>query len=463
MAKRLIDLLIFLIVVAAIGVGAYFGYTTFLADDETTDNGSPSGAAQVTGANLELPRLTQTQFLSLLIAPEDLPDPFRQTANAEPFVPESLDVTARDLATTVSADASIRFSRMVDAYNWQPDYAIEFDTCTPGQDITLIGVEVSQFDTAAAARTFIDDPEVRGFFQALGYTITPADHVHGWYLTSIVPIEPEEGGCFGPEWHTGLFFEYWGMLFLTTVKVDGDASPDIAHALSQDLAVRLIQKVDQLDVMTGINIPPTPEPAGMAFDQLITADVNAATLQFMIPSASRWGFYSSYDPDPDEAFSFTLVELIDFYRAAGTPATAQLANEIDRAGRRMGLIAREVRAFKPDPPCPADEPARIDVTVSLFERPAGAQAYMQDAGIQAAWRGTGLFNTFTTIGDAVYAYGTVDHACGAMQTVQKTVSFERVMYTIALTLPATTPQDDAVALVDALAYLAVFNAYIHGM
>ncbi|MCD4685529.1 MAG: hypothetical protein K8S97_06300, partial [Anaerolineae bacterium] len=394
MAKRLLDLLIVLIVLAAIGVGGYFGYTTFIADDESSDdNASTSGTAQITDSTLELPRLTQTQFLSLLLAPEDLPAPYSQAQNVEPFIPEDLSVTERELATEIGADASLRFSTIRSTYNWQPDYAIEFSTCTLGQDVAAIGVEISQLASSADARAFIDDPLVRGFFQAIGYTLTEADAVHGWYLT---PTTPFEGDCFAQgEWNTGIFFEYWGMLFLTSVKVSADASPDLGHAISLDLTQQLMQGVEALDVMTGINIPPTPVPPGMTFEQLITADLDAVNLTFMIPSSARWTtLYNNYTSDPDESLSVTLAELIDFYRTAGTAAASQLAGEIDHTGRRMGLIAREVRVFKPDTDCPNDEPARIDVTVSLFERPTGAIAYMQDAGIQAAWRGTGLFNTF---------------------------------------------------------------------
>ncbi len=446
MGKRALDVLTGLVVLVAVGISSYLLYSRFGPTNTSSDTTAPTPARRA-GTD-ELPHLEAAQIAELLPDVEALPPALQDGATTRSYTHNlDDDQHTRDRAASALAE---RLATLRNTYEWHSATGVEFNTCASHADVGSIAVELSQLPSAQLARNFIDDPAVRGYYRAQGFVVSTVEDVHGWALTS---GEPKTGICYAQEYDVQLFFDHRGLLFRLQATANA-ADPAAARKALETLLPELVGRVDALDVFTQEPSPtPTPQPVARLLTDAVTLD----GLDLYLPSVRDWDLSASYFTTHDESRRFELNELVAFYRDLGITT---LADAIDRAGRRYGLIGQEVRVWKPDEDCPAaPNPVRLEVDLALFERPAGAEAYMQDPTVQAAWQSTGLLTEFENEMGTVYAFGQVGHACGTMQIVQKSIPFERLLLTLSVALPASLPRADAVAQVDAMLRTAVVTLY----
>ncbi len=458
--KRVLDLLIAVLFIAVLGVGGYFGYTQYIAkddnNDDTTTGSSTEQNATITEAGvLQLPLLRMEHLTAILPGVADLPPNLGGAAESE-AIRIDLNVDQRPFSLSDDRDASARFSEIRSAYSWTSAASVRFDTFTLNQGVSFVRAMVSQFPTTQQARDFIDDPLVQGYYKALGYTLQDAGDLHGWLLTSGTPVE---GTGYAEEHQALLFFDHLGLLVALQANTDADADPALGQQTLLALAPRVLENIRALDVLAGVTVPPTPTPQPLTVS-LLTAGIDEGDLDRLFSAPRDWNLNAFYVAADEENIRYSLLELIDFYASFNTPALNQLAAEIDRAGRRYGLIAQAIRVWRPESGCPADAPVRVEMDLALFERPAGADAYMRDPALQEAWRNTGVFTEFQDVGDGIFAFGSVNHACGPMQVVQKSATYERLLFTLSLTAPAGIDRQAVMDQVDAALRTTLNDLYM---
>jgi len=197
--KRLVDALIFLIVAAAAAVLVFFVLNRNKTADDSgpgvpSESAGPSSAPSVwPTAEAELARLNDDQLQGLLIRPDELPEAVQGSA------PSTARADMRlGLADMMKAwpEAASLFQQILDYYSWHTGAAIRFDACPLHRSVDMVQVEVYQLPSTSAARSLVDDPALRGFFTVLGVEPTPAENLHGWYLSS-VPMT--NGQCYPDE------------------------------------------------------------------------------------------------------------------------------------------------------------------------------------------------------------------------------------------------------------------------
>ncbi len=442
--KKLVDVFIVLIVLALIGGGAYFGYTEFLADTDDDDaDGGETASALLSDTGVELSRLSTDEVYAVLPAQSDLPEALSAATGGEPLV---IDLNTDQRAISLSEDpaARDRFVQIRNAYGWTSATSVTYNTCTLiGQNTAFVRALVSQMPTTQQGRALVNDARLQGYYKVLGYRLTPSETLHGWAITS---REPVAGNCYAQEYQTLMVFDHLGLVVVLQTNTSADAEPALGRATLEALAARIFANIEGLDALQTVSIPPTPIPEDRA-GALLTAQVRRETLGQLIGSTGDWDLNVFYNTNDDESMSLTLEELVAYYQEIGS---ATLAAAVDQAGRRYGLIAEEVRVWGPEVVCPQDAPARIEMDLLLFERPAGADAYLRDLSLQNAWRGTGLYSEFSLSEDGVYAFGSISNACGAMQIIQKSVTFERLLLHLSVVIPASVPREDATAQVDVM-------------
>lgn len=451
--KRLVDFLIVVLAGVILGGGIYFGYTVYIAEEDESSTQS-GAAARVSGETVELPRLSTAQLNAVLPSAADLPPDLSGATGGDPTRVD-LNTSQDVLSLSTFSAATSRFTQIRSTYSWVQATSATFNTCALNRDTAFVRAAVSQFPSSQQARAFIDDAFVRGYYRALQFQVTQANDLHGFYLSASAPVE---GDCYTAERQHLMFFEHLGLVTVLHVNTNASASPALGRSTLDAVAARVVSNIAALDALTDMTLPPTPTPSGAV--NLLTASTRPDDLSFLMPSTRDWDLVNIYSTVDEENQRLSLTELVDFYRAFNTPALNQLADTIDRAGRRYGLIAESIRVWTPDTACPPNEPVRIEVDLMLFERPAGAEIFMRDADVQAAWQGTGVFSEFQTSADGVYAFGTLNHACGAMQVVQKSASYERLLYTLSMTLPTTIDRQSAIEQIDAMLASSLSTLYL---
>lgn len=451
--KRLVDFLIVVLAGVVLGVGGYVAFTMYFNDDEPSSTRG-GASARVVGDSVELPRLSAAQLNAVLPGAADLPPDLSDATGGEPTRVD-LNTSQDVLSLSTFSAATSRFTQIRSTYSWAQATSATFNTCALNRDTAFVRALVSQFPNPQQARAFIDDAFVRGYYRALQFQVTQANDLHGFYLSASAPVE---GDCYAREQQHLMFFEHLGLVTVLHVNTNASASPALGRSTLDALALRVVSNIAALDALADVAIPPTPTPSGTF--NLLTANTRPDDLGFLMPSTRDWDLVNIYTTVDEENQRLSLAELVDFYRAFNTPALNQLADTIDRAGRRYGLIAENIRVWRPDTACPPNDPVRIEVDLMLFERPAGAEIFMRDADVQAAWQGTGVFSEFQTSADSVYAFGTLNHACGAMQVVQKSASYERLLYTLSMTLPVTVDRQSAIAQIDTMLANSLSTLYL---
>lgn len=462
--KRLLDLLIILVFLALIGAGGYVAYLRVpeVQDrvDELLNRSSPAeealpDAARVTEAGVELPRLRQADLAGLLPEAGDLPPGYGMVETTDPYVMD-LDVTQQQTQNSWPA-AATRLAQIRQNFGWDTGAGVLYNTCALNRDTSELRIEVSQLRSTQAARDFIDDPLVRGYFRALSFARSDLANVHGFYLIS---RGPAEGTCYAREWLHYLFFEQYGLLFALQTRTNAAAPITVGRTLLESLVAPLAARVRNLEALAEVTVPPTPVPV---IDPLnvLTRNVTLESLQLLLPTAGGLNLSVAYSPDLDEGARYDLPGLVAFYRSFNTDPLNALAQAIDVAGRRYGLIGQQIVVWKPSRECPSDGPNRVEVDLALFERAAGATAYLQDQNVQAARRGTGLFSEFVASGDAVYGYGNVSGGvCGPLLLVEKSQTYERLLFSISFTISAAMSRESATAIVDAMMEKTLIDLYM---
>lgn len=446
--KRLVDFLIVVLFLALVGVGGYFGYTEFLAEDDTEDaaDDGETASASVTDTGIELSRLSTDERYAVLPARSDLPAALSEASGGDPV---ALDLDADQSVLSLAEDPSAtgRFAQIRSTHGWTAATSITYNTCAlVGQDTAFVRAMVSQMLTTQQARALVNDALLQGYYQVLGYRLTPSEALHGWTITS---REPVSGKCYAQEYETMMIFDHLGLVIVLQTNTSAEADPALGRTTLEALAARIFANIESLDALQTVSIPPTPVPEDRA-SRLLTGAVTPNALSRLIGSTADWDLDVLYEQDDTLSRLLTLEELVAFYESFGQPAQLQLAEAIDRAGRRFGLIAEQIRVWEPQTACPPESPSRLEMDLLLFERPAGAEAYLRDLNLQNAWRGTGLYDEFNLSEEGVYAFGSATTGCGAMQTVQKSVTFERLLLHLSIVIPASIPREDAIAQVDAM-------------
>jgi hypothetical protein len=451
--KRLVDALIFLIVAAAAAVLVFF----VLNRNKTTDGNGPgvhSGSAGPSSApsgwptaEAELARLNDDQLQGLLTRPDELPGAIQGSSPSTARADMGLGLA--DMMKSWP-EAANRFQQILDYYSWHTGAAIRFDACPLHRSVDMVQVEVYQLPSTSAARTLVDDPALRGFFTVFGAEPAPAENLHGWYLSS-VPLS--NGECYADEFQDLLVFDYWGLIFVIEADTQSTADPGLARSIMEPLASPLIARVDALNQAA---FAPTPVPAEQV--RLMTETTSLADLGAYMPTLIEIGVTgSTHTLNQEFSHSYTLDEIVENYRGLNTG----LADAIAQAGRTYGLNGQEVRLWDTGNRCPSILGLSIEVDVALFERPAGAEAYMNDANLQQAWASTGLLTTFTPESDGILMLGQVPgHHCGPIRVVGKMVPFERLLITVVVNAYQDVEQQEVIDILRDTATFIVANLYM---
>jgi hypothetical protein len=449
--KRLVDALIFLIVAAAAAVLVFFVLNRNKTADEAgagvRSESAVSAPSDWPTAAAELARLTDDQLQGLLTRSDELPEAVKGSA------PSTARADMRlGLADMMKAwpEAANRFQQILDYYSWHTGAAIRFDACPLHRSVDMVQVEVYQLPSTSAARSLVDDPALHGFFTVLGAEPTPADNLHGWYLSS-VPMT--NGECYPDEFQNLLVFDYWGLIFVIEADTQSTADPGLARSLMEPLAVPLIARVDALNQAA---FTPTPIPAEQV--RLMTETTRLADLGAYMPTLTEIGVTgTTHTLNGQFSHSYTLDQIVENYRGLNTG----LADAIAQAGRTYGLNGQEVRLWDTGSACPSILGLSIEVDVALFERPAGAEAYMNDANLQQAWASTGLLTTFTPESDGILMLGQIPgHHCGPIRVVGKMVPFERLLITVVVNAYQDVEQQQVIDILKDTATFIVANLYM---
>ena len=248
-------------------------------------------------------------------------------------------------------------------------------------------------------------------------------------------------------------FDYWGLIFVIEADTQSTADPGLARSIMEPLAPPLIARANALSQTT---FPATPVPAEQV--RLMTETTSLSDLGAYMPSLAEIGVTgTTHTLNGQFSHSYTLDQIVENYRALNT----RLADAIAQAGRTYGLNGQEVRLWDTGSTCPNILGLSIEVDVALFERPAGAEAYMNDANLQQAWASTGLLTTFTPESDGILMLGQIPgHHCGPIRVVGKMVPFERLLITVVVNAYQEVEQQEVIGILKDTATYIVANLYM---
>jgi hypothetical protein len=435
---------------------------------------TPGGGGLViptsTPAGPSLPALSDDQLTAINLQPSEVPADFAANQDIKTFTTDDSVATLRQQGAAQAAD---ELQQIATTYGWQRSIGIAYTFCQPTIPISEIYSEVGQLSSPDAARQFIDDPQVQSFFSGIGFTITPADTVHGWWAK----LPAQQGACFPQEIEYDLDFEYWGVLLSISMTADANTDPALVQNLINQLAPVLVRHVDGLAStpfpptpipQVGPAIPateallPTPTPIALAPTQspilppttpvplplatqplLPTQAAPGATLSDLdqaMPTIQEIGLPTdTFSLDQALSGTFTLDQLVAQVQALGL---TQLASVMTQAGQRDGLIGEVIRVWDTGTACPGTVGLSVEVDVTLFQTAQGATNNLNDPTLQQAWIGTGIISTFSPSGDGLLAKGTLSHRCGTVQYFDKLVAHGRFVVAVsAIANPGAGDQD----------------------
>ena len=412
-----------------------------------------------TPAGPALPLLTDDQLTALNLQPSEVPADFAAHQEVKSYTSAETAAALRQQGATQAAD---QVEQIATTYGWQKSFSITYTSCQPSVPISEIYSEVAQLTSPDTARQFVDDPQVQGFFTSLGYTVTAADTVHGWWTQ----LPAQQGACFAQEIEYTLNFEYWGLLISLTMTADANTDPGLVHNLVSQLVPVMIGHADKLAAtpfpatpipQVGPVLVPTelaaptqvpilppvtqvPLPTQPVLPTQATGGATLADIEQVMPTIQEVGL-------PDTAFSldeplsgtFTLDQLVAQVQGLGM---AQLANAFSQAGQRDGVIGEVIRVWDTGTACPNTVGLSVEVDVMLFQTAQGAANNLKDQDLQNAWIATGIISNYSPSGDGILARGTLQHSCGTVQYFNKLVAHGRFVVAVsAIANPSANDQD----------------------
>lgn len=418
--KQLLNLV--LVVLLVIAGGLVYGILSLQSDGNSGGNfnNNAVGTVEMISAPdgaVTPPELSTTQLRTLLPESAELPPDF-QAATRE-VVLTSLENAVKEVAW---ANADTWVATIFEPYFKNIGVEATYTACS--QSVGEITVNIGQTPTVDAARQFVDDPAVLSYY-VMGMTEpTPFDNLHGWIATPDVEIGEDD--CYAETKVTISMFEYWGLRYIVNITRDAQAGPELSRSIISALIPVLIQRANTL--LGDDPLPPTPVPSGET--QLLTAATQLDELGGFMPAITDLGIPANiYTVNQDFSTTYTAVEYIEMYRGLN----ANLAAEIERAARNYGMVGQAVRLWDTGDRCPDILGISLEMDIMLFERPAGPVAYMNDTGIQQAWRNTGLLTEFTPQFNGVLMKGQIPgHHCGSIRVVGMMLPFERLLITFVL-------------------------------
>ena len=422
-------------------------------------------------AEPSFPALTEVQLQAINLQPADVPADFAANQDVKTFTAEGM-ISALQQAGASELAAS--FQQITTTYGWQFSVGITYTSCQPNVPVSEIYSEVGQFSSPTIGRGFFDDPQVQDFFAALGYSLTPAENVHGWRAT----LGPDTGACFAQETEYALFLEYWGLMLTVSMTADANTDPQLVWGLVDQLLPIVIAHAD---AQAAQPFPPTPTPGTVVLQPtplvpittpvlatpilitpapLVTPTSSAAaraTLQDLaeaMPTMEDLGMASPpWTPDQTLSGTYTLDQLLALFQTAGLN---DLAAATQNAGQRSGFIGQVSRLWSTGTAC--GDPALLDVEISvaLFNDTEGPALYMNDMGVQRAWLGTGLYSSIMphevgTVSGQLWIGSTTFHRCGGAMFRNIILPHGRFLVMVSLTASASANPDEVIGIAEDVA------------
>ncbi|MCL4239582.1 MAG: hypothetical protein KJ047_15205 [Anaerolineae bacterium] len=410
------------------------------------------------------PPLSEDDLADINLQPSDVPGDFAASQQVDLFTAEEMIAALNEAGMT---DQAASFQQIAATYGWHSSSGVTYTSCQPNVPISEIYSEVGQFTGAAEGRAFFEDPQVQDFFTALGYTLVPAENVHGWRTT----LGPGAGACFAQETEYGLFFEYWGLFITVSMTADANTDPGLVNGLVDQLAAQVVAHADALAstpfpptpvpgavvvVPTPVTVAPTPAtvvPTPAVVVPTPTPEIARATLQDLepiMPTMDELGMDSPpWQLDQSLSGVYTLDQLVALFQSGGL---AEIAEATQQAGQRAGLVGQVSYLWDTGTSC--GDPALLDVEIdiALFNDAQGSVSYMNDSAIQQAWLNTGVFGSVTPSGGGqLWEGGTTYHRCGTVIFRNWVVTQDRFMIMIALTASASADPNEVVAIAQNIA------------
>jgi hypothetical protein len=419
----------------------------------TIPTSTPSGPA--------LPTLTDDQLTALNLQPSEVPADFAAHQEVKPYTAEETAAALRQQGATQAAD---QVQQIATTYGWQKSFSIIYTSCQPSVPISEISSEVAQLPNPGTARQFISDPQVQDFFTSLGYTVTPADTVHGWWTQ----LPAQQGACFAQEIGYSLNFEYWGLLLTVSMTADANTDPGLVHNLINQLVPVMIGHADNLaatpfpatpvpsagpvvvptqvpePTQASVLPPATPVPLPLATQPPLptqaAAGATLADVEQVMPTIQEVGLpETTFSLDQSLSGTFTLDQVVAQVQGLGM---SQLANAFSQAGQRDGMIGEVIRVWDTGTACPNTVGLSVEVDVLLFQTAQGATNNINDPALQQAWISSGIYSKFSPSGDGLLGTGTLQHACGTVQYFNKLVAHGRFVVAVsAIANPSANDQD----------------------
>lgn len=448
--KRLVDVLIFLILMVTAGVVVYF----LMNRDKSSSTDETTQVVTQTTPGAALATLSDRQLQDLLPRPEELPSSVGTGLEANYYKNEMEDnYQSMRAAWPQSAE---RLKGIMNNYAWATNVGVYYNACPHEGDpnLSTVGVEISQLPSVESARAFIDDPAVRSYFSSLFFKHSDTTLVHGWYLTA---ASPTEGDCFDEEIMNYLIFDYGGLLITTQVNSKVGADPTLAISLLKQLVPPVLARVNK---MAGGPLPATPTPSGppvVATDNL-TLDSLAGLMPTLESMQLADGPYVLNQP---VSHTYTRDEFVTAYRNLNMTA---LADAIAQAGETHGMIGQEVRVWDTGDACPPILGQSLEIDMILFETPQGAADYLADEALQQAWLDTGMVTAFEPVADGMIVKGSMPgHHCGSMMVIEKRVTFNRLIITAAVNAYADQDEQELIDLATNMNELAIASMFLAGL
>ncbi|MBN2303148.1 MAG: hypothetical protein JXQ72_01645 [Anaerolineae bacterium] len=421
-------------------------------------------ATPAAAAEPGLPVLTDDQLASLNVQPGDVPADFAASRETNVFYAADAVASLRDSQYTELADT---WEAVSNEYGWLQTTGVSYTSCQPNVPVDKIYSEVSQFYSPAAGRAFFEDVRTGMMLGALGYELTTAETVHGWTITR--PIA--DPTCFEFEIEYTLAFEYWGMYVWVSMTADGNTDPGLVYGLLDQLAAVLVARIDALAAQP---FPPTPLPGGESappptqaalvptntalpptWTPVPPTDVPAgatmADVDAVMPALADTGLPSPpFALNQDLSGTYTPDQLVALIRGGNLVG---VANAVQDAGQRNGLIGQLTRLWDTGSACPNTVGFAFEIDVALFQTAQGAQAYAADDGIRQAWLMTGLYSDFETLPDgSVVGIGASPfHQCGVVSLYNKSLAHGRFLILISITSNVQADTAPILAALDVMA------------
>lgn len=415
-----------------------------------------------------LPQLTENDLEGLNLQSGEVPAEFAQNRNVNAF---TLEETVAQIQAAGATDLAKQLQEIGQTYGWVYSKGISYNACQPSVPVSEIYSEVAQLASPEVARRFHDDPKAQNVFTQLGYTITPATSVHGWMAIGA----PEEGECFAQEKEYTLTFEYWGMLIVVSLEVNADTDPALVSGLLDQLAATMVAHVNAIapapfpatPIPAVVNVPPVPatavsplivptqaagpaiKPTSAGLPTISTGGAQLADLAKVMPTIDEVGL-----PQPTFALNQQYSGTVTFEQMVTVLQNAQLydmANALQQAGSKNGLIGQEARVWDTGSSCPQTIGLSVEIDVSLYQTAQGAQAQLVDPGMQQAWIGTGLVSSFQQDGNGILSIGSNPvHPCGAAPIVGKSIVHGRFLISLVLIINPLASQQEIQSILSAI-------------